>query len=127
MGDSHIESSGIRFSFLTALPGDLNRFVIEREDPDANRGRLYFMRGDCRFELTVSQSVLRDGWWSRFRLRQFYRPADIAAHIGGSALRATRRSGGELCVPTYCSVSRSFFLAATSLWPLSHGLLSGRS
>jgi len=62
-GDSHIESSGIRFSFLTALPGDLNRFVIEREDPDANRGRLYFMRGDCRFELTVSQSVLRDGQW----------------------------------------------------------------
>jgi hypothetical protein len=63
MGDSHIESSGIRFSFLTALPGDLNRFVIERADLDADRSRLYFMRGDCRFELTVSQSVLRDGEW----------------------------------------------------------------
>jgi hypothetical protein len=112
MGHSHIESSGIRFSFLTALPGDLNRFAIEREDPDSNRGRLYFIRGDCRFELTVSQSVLRDGRWSWFRLRQFCRPADIAAHIEGSALRVTRCSGGELCVPTYCPVSRSFFLAA---------------
>jgi hypothetical protein len=62
-GDYHIERTGITFSFLTGLPGDLNRFVIERTDLDANRSRLYFMRGDCRFELTVSQSVLRDGQW----------------------------------------------------------------
>jgi hypothetical protein len=62
-GDYQIERSGIIFSFLTGLPGDLNRFVIERTDLDANRSRLYFMRGDCRFELTVSQSVLRDGQW----------------------------------------------------------------
>jgi hypothetical protein len=62
-GDYQIERTGIIFSFLTGLPGDLNRFVIERTDLDANRSRLYFMRGDCRFELTVSQSVLRDGQW----------------------------------------------------------------
>jgi hypothetical protein len=64
IGDFHIERSGIRFSFLTALPGDLNRFVIERTDLDANRQRLYFSRGNCRFELTINQSVLRDGEWT---------------------------------------------------------------
>ena len=62
-GDYQIGRTGIIFSFLTGFPGDLNRFVIERTDLDANRSRLYFMRGDCRFELTVSQSVLRDGHW----------------------------------------------------------------
>jgi hypothetical protein len=61
--DFHIERSGIRFAFLTPLPGDLNRFVIERTDLDANRQRLYFTRGDCRFELTVNQSILRNGEW----------------------------------------------------------------
>jgi hypothetical protein len=67
VGDFDIERLGLRFSFLisflTGLPGDLNRFVIERTDLDMNHGRLYFARGECRFELTVSQSVLRDGEW----------------------------------------------------------------
>jgi hypothetical protein len=63
LGDYHIERAGIRFSFVTGLPGDLNRFVIERTDPDAIRRRLYFTRGDCRFELTISRSVSRDGEW----------------------------------------------------------------
>jgi hypothetical protein len=63
VGDLYIERSAIRFLFLTGLPGDLYRFVIERAELDANRQRLYFTRGDCRFELTVSQSVLRDGEW----------------------------------------------------------------
>jgi hypothetical protein len=63
VGDYEIGRTGIIFSFLTGFPGYLNRFVIERADLDANRSRLYFIRGDCRFELTVSQSVLRDGQW----------------------------------------------------------------
>jgi hypothetical protein len=63
LGDYHIERFGIRFSFVTALPGDLNRFVIERTDLDADRRRLYFTRGDCRFELTISRSISRDGQW----------------------------------------------------------------
>jgi hypothetical protein len=62
-GDYQIGRTGIIFSFLTGFPGNLNRFVIERADLDANRSRLYFMRGDCRFELTVSQSVSRDEQW----------------------------------------------------------------
>jgi hypothetical protein len=62
-GDLRIERSAIQFLFLTGLPGDLNRFAIERTDLDMNRGRLYFTRGECRFELTATQSVLRDGEW----------------------------------------------------------------
>jgi hypothetical protein len=63
LGDYRIERTGIVFVFLTGLPGDLNRFVIERSNLDANRSRLSFARGDCRWELTVGQSVLRDGEW----------------------------------------------------------------
>ena len=63
VGDFYIERSGLRFSFPTGLPADFNRFVIERTDLDANRRRLYFTHGGCRFELTISQSVLRDGEW----------------------------------------------------------------
>jgi hypothetical protein len=62
-GDYEIGRAGIIFAFLTGLPGDLNRFVVERTDLDANRSRLSFTRGDCQFELTVSQSVLRHGHW----------------------------------------------------------------
>jgi hypothetical protein len=67
-GDYRTERTGVRFSFFTPFPIDLNRFVIERADPDASHGRLYFMRGDCRFELTISQSVLRDGEWTQVPL-----------------------------------------------------------
>jgi hypothetical protein len=63
LGDYRIERTGIVFVFLTGLPGDLNRFVIERTNLDANRSRLSFARGDCRWELTVGQSALRDGEW----------------------------------------------------------------
>jgi hypothetical protein len=39
VGDLYFERSAIRFQFVTGLPGDLNRFTIDR---DANDGRLYF-------------------------------------------------------------------------------------
>jgi hypothetical protein len=63
VGDFYIERSGLRFSFPTGLPANLNRFVIERTNLDAYRRRLYFTHEDCRFELTISQSVLRGGEW----------------------------------------------------------------
>jgi hypothetical protein len=62
-GDYQIDQKGVVFSFLTPLPGDLNRFVMERVDPDPDHGRLYFTRGDCRWELTISRSVLRGDEW----------------------------------------------------------------
>jgi hypothetical protein len=63
VGDLYFERSAIRFQFVTGLPGDLNRFTIERADRDANDGRLYFSRGECRFEFTATKSVLRNGEW----------------------------------------------------------------
>jgi hypothetical protein len=61
IGDYRIERFAVMFSFMTGLPGDLNRFMIERADPDPYHGRIFFTRGDCRFELTISQSVLQEG------------------------------------------------------------------
>jgi hypothetical protein len=63
VGDYRIERTGVTFSFMTDLPGDLNRFTIERSDPDLNGGRIFFTRGDCRFELTIGQSVLQNDEW----------------------------------------------------------------
>jgi hypothetical protein len=65
LGDYRIEPSAFVLSFLRPLPGDLNKFVIERTDLDENRSRLHLTRGDCRWELTVSQSLRpqRDTRW----------------------------------------------------------------
>jgi hypothetical protein len=63
IGDYRVDRTGLQFTFFVPLPDELNRFVIERADPDANHGRLYFVHGDCRWELTVSMSVRRDGRW----------------------------------------------------------------
>jgi hypothetical protein len=71
IGNYRVERAGVIFSFLAPPdviihpppPGGVNRFLIERADIDETRGRLYFTRGDCRLELTVSQSVLRYGQW----------------------------------------------------------------
>jgi hypothetical protein len=62
-GYYEIGREGVIFSFLTGLPGNVNQFVVERTDLDAIRSRLSFTRDDCRFELTVSQAVLRHGRW----------------------------------------------------------------
>jgi hypothetical protein len=63
VGDYRIERTGITFAFLVPLPGDLNRFVIERTDLDEYHSRLSFTRDDCRWELTLGQSVRRNGQW----------------------------------------------------------------
>jgi hypothetical protein len=65
VGDLYFERSAIRFQFVTGLPGDLNRFTIDR---DANDGRLYFSRGECRFEFTATKSVSRNGEWISVQL-----------------------------------------------------------
>jgi hypothetical protein len=63
VGDYRIERTGITFAFLVPLPGDLNRFVIERTDLNEYHSRLSFTRDDCRWELTLGQSVRRNGQW----------------------------------------------------------------
>jgi hypothetical protein len=71
IGNYRVERTGVIFSFLVppevifvpSPPGAVNRFLIERTDLGESRSRLYFERGDCRWELTIGQSVLRDGEW----------------------------------------------------------------
>ena len=80
-GSYRVDRTGIVFSFqITQLPDSfvragalvdlnqfwqfgMNRFVIERSNIDENRSRMHFTSGDCRWELTISQSVLQNGEW----------------------------------------------------------------
>jgi len=64
VGEFDLTSKGLALSFLTNLPGDLNRFVIERSDVDQYHARLYLVRDECRFELSVSKSVRRGDQWA---------------------------------------------------------------
>src|SRR5437016_13879031 len=63
LGDYLIEQQNVAFLFAIGLPGDLNRFTIERTDIDDAHSRLHLVRGDCRFELTIGKSIRRDGEW----------------------------------------------------------------
>jgi hypothetical protein len=63
VGEFDLSPKGLALSFPTNLPGDLNRFVIERADVDQYHARLYLVRDDCRFELSISKSVLHGDQW----------------------------------------------------------------
>jgi len=63
VGEFDLNAKGLALSFPTNLPGDLNRFVIERADVDPYRTRLYLTRDDCRFELSISKFFLRGDEW----------------------------------------------------------------
>jgi hypothetical protein len=65
-GDYLVDRHRVTFQFVTNLPGELNRFVMERVDLDDDHSRLYLAHDDCRFELTISAAVLaRDQWVPR--------------------------------------------------------------
>ena len=63
LGDYLIDQQGVTFAFLTHLPGELNRFLLERVDIDDERSQFRLTCGDCRFEFTVGASVLRGDQW----------------------------------------------------------------
>jgi hypothetical protein len=63
VGDYLIDQRGVAFQFVTNLPGELNRFLMERVDIDDGHSRIYLTRGDCRFELTISAAVLSGDQW----------------------------------------------------------------
>jgi hypothetical protein len=66
VGDYLIDQRGMAFQFVTNLPGELNRFVLERVDIDDEHSRLYLTQGDCRFVLTIGSSVMiQDQWMPR--------------------------------------------------------------
>jgi hypothetical protein len=64
VGEFDLNAKGLALSFPTNLPGDLNRFVIERADVDPYHARLYLVRDDCRFELSIRKSVLHGDQWA---------------------------------------------------------------
>ena len=72
LGEYRIARSSFAMAFLAPLPGGLNTFVLEGSDLDPSHGRIYLTKDDCRFEFTISQSVLHDGQWIALPLR----PAD---------------------------------------------------
>ena len=68
VGTFLLDRDGATFSFMAGLPGDINRFVIERADVDPYRGRLYFMQGDCRYEITIGIWFWYHFDWAPLRL-----------------------------------------------------------
>jgi hypothetical protein len=63
VGAYELSQQGVFVTFLRALPGDLNRFTIERNDVNSYQGRLYFAYGGCRFQVTVSGSRKYNSEW----------------------------------------------------------------
>jgi hypothetical protein len=81
IGDYLIDQRGVEFLFVTSLPGDLNRFVMERVDIDDDHSRLYLTHGDCRLELTISASILAQNEWVPRSIAPFIKPK-LTVHIG---------------------------------------------
>jgi hypothetical protein len=57
VGTYEVSQEGVFFTFLRALPGNLNRFAIERNDINNYQGRLNFVHSGCRLQITTS------GYW----------------------------------------------------------------
>jgi hypothetical protein len=64
VGTYEVSQEGVFFTFLRALPGNLNRFAIERNDINSYQGRLYFVHGGCRFQFTASGSRKYNSEWA---------------------------------------------------------------
>ena len=75
VGNYLIDQESVAFLFMTALPGDLNRFTIERTEIDADHSRLHLTQGNCRFELTIGKSIRRDGEWQAVSVAPFVKSA----------------------------------------------------
>jgi hypothetical protein len=70
LGEYRIASNSFAMAFFAPLPGELNTFVLEGSELDGSHARIYLTKDDCRFEFTISQSVLHYGQWTALRLRQ---------------------------------------------------------
>jgi hypothetical protein len=69
LGEYRITRNGFALAFFAPLPGELNKFVLEGSDLDGSRARIHLTKDDCRFEFTISQSVLHDFKWIALPLR----------------------------------------------------------
>lgn len=70
VGSYEIGQDGVFFTFLRALPGNLNRFAIERNDINSYQGRLYFVQGGCRVQITTSGSWKYNSEWAPLKLNE---------------------------------------------------------
>lgn len=68
-GEYQVTKNSFAMAFFTPLLGGLNTFVMEGSDLDETHARIYLTKDDCRFEFTISQSVLRDSQWTALPLR----------------------------------------------------------
>jgi hypothetical protein len=62
-GNFELGRNYMSFYFPIRLVPELNKFQIERVDTN-DRQILYFLKGDCRFQITVQLSLLVDGKWT---------------------------------------------------------------
>ena len=83
LGEYRMAGNSFALTFLAPLPGELNKFVLEGLDLDGSHARIYLTKDNCRFEFTVSQSVMHDGRWSALPLR----PAPEDERVGGGEPR----------------------------------------
>jgi hypothetical protein len=64
VGSYEVGQEGAHFTFLRGLPGNLNRFIIERNDINSYQGRLFFVQDGCRIQLTFSGSWKYHAEWA---------------------------------------------------------------
>lgn len=64
VGTYEVGQDGVFFTFLRGLPGKVNRFAIERNDINGFQGRLYFVRGGCRLQVTASGTRKYNSEWA---------------------------------------------------------------
>jgi hypothetical protein len=82
-GEYRITSNGFAMAFFAPLPGALNKFVLEGSELDASHARIYLVKDDCRFEFTISLSIMHEGQWVALPLR----PARDDVTVGGVGSR----------------------------------------
>lgn len=63
LGSYAIDRGGVTFSFLANLPGEVNRFLMERVNLDNSGARLQLTRHGCRLDFTVTKLVRQNGLW----------------------------------------------------------------
>jgi hypothetical protein len=69
LGEYRMTRNSFAVAFFAPLPGELNKFVLEGFDLDGSHARIYLTKDDCRFEFTISQSVMHDSRWTTLPLR----------------------------------------------------------
>ena len=60
-GEYQVFGQGFAMSFFSPLGEGVNQFLMEGTDLDSSHGQIVLIKGDCRFEFTVSQTALIDG------------------------------------------------------------------